>query len=247
VLLDPVNSENDFLVYRRLLRESMRQTLPEQFEADAWEIVDHSQMLDLKPSIASPLAAGVKFYKAANIQMRKFGTDDVFLEVIPKSSIQYTYDLDTLLRNSLLTSETAQDVFPFVKLASNAVAKLVGVLPNKTASDPIENDEVLHGRTFLQFAKDVLPNVSLLRPDARLMGIGIQTGPKVYSSEILHPSINFTLLKYLAPDFFSRFLSRLRLDSMKGLDNAVEWAKSLFPLLRFPNASETLEVEPHLK
>lgn len=242
VLLDPLSDGSDFVVFRRLLRESMRQNLPSQFEVDAWEIVDRGQRLEVRTPTSSPLANGVQFYKAASVQMRKFVGDGVFLEIIPKSSIQYSYDLDTLLQKSLVTPEGAPGVFPFVKLASNALAKLVGIY-NKTAADPIEDDEVMHGRTFLQFARDMLPKVSLSRPDAPLAAIGTQAGPKVYSSELLHPSVNFSILKSIDPDFFSGLLSKLRIESMKRLDNAVQWVKLLTPLLGLPGSSETLKVE----
>ncbi len=247
VSLDPDNNEVDFEACKRLVLEHMKRSVVTPYELGLWEIADTRRIADSDIPKVSVLLKGLRAYRAANFHLVRIqDRSTYFLETIPRSVIRNVQTLDYLLRSKLIHSSNLPHVFPFVRMPWGGKGKLVRVLENRRADQPAKDDPVLGGRSFLEFAAVFYPNLNLGQSDSPLALVGTSRGPRLYSLEALYPSITYEIMESLDPAYFSKLVSRLRLESARNrLDDATDWTRILAPHLRLtPEFSFEVDAVP---
>ena len=245
VTLAPDN-DRDFMVFRRFLQINLQRRLKDPLVVERWRVYDKSKEITVSPrGETSQLSNYVQVFQSVAFQLRKFG-NEYFLAILPQSRISYEKSIDWLVRNGLVKDSEVSEKFLYVKLPLGISVRLVGLL-NKIASDRIEEDAILAGRSFKEFAKVMYPTLDLKKDDSRLAVIGVETGPTIFSSEAIFPSPNFLSIRYLDETYYSSLISKLKLNSARRLDEAVSWAQELTPLTADGTSLINVEVVPHQK
>ena len=239
-----LDDETDFIVFRRFLQMNLKSRLKDPLVVERWRVYDKSKVITVSPrQETSQLASYVQVFQSAAFQLREFG-NEYFLAILPQSKISYEKSIDSLVRNRLVKDSEALEKFPYVSLPSGISVRLVGLL-KKIASDVVEDDAVLAGRSFKEFAEVMYPTLNLKMDDSRLAAIGVRTGPNIFSSEALFPSPNFLSIRHLDETYYSSLISKLKLNSAKRLDEAVSWVQKLSPLTADGTSLINVEITPH--
>jgi hypothetical protein len=233
ITIDPLGNDTDFEICKRLILEQLRRSVGPRYELNQWEIADTQKIVDHGIGKSNPLLTGVSAYRAAKFQLiRLQGGSSYFLETTPRSMIRHRQSLDSILQQKLVAAARIQEVFPFVRLPHGGTGKLAAVIEQRFADEPITDDTALAGRSFLEFAAEFYPHLRLKQTDSPMAIVGTQRGPRLYSCESLYPSMRFDLLESLDPQYFSKLISRLKLESVRRrLDDAIEWTAILAPSL----------------
>jgi hypothetical protein len=233
IKLDPLSDDTDFEICKRLILDQLRRSIGPRYEIGQWEIADTQKIVDHGIGKGNQLLTGVSAYRAAKFQLiRLQGGSAYFMKTTPRSMIRHRESLDSMLRKKLVAAANVNEVFPFVRLPHGGTGKLATVIEERLADDPITDDAVLAGRSFLEFAREFYPHLRLRQTDSPMAIVSTQRGPRLYSCESLYPSIRFELLESLDPQYFAKLISRLKLESVRRrLDDAIEWTAILSPRL----------------
>ncbi len=233
ITLDPLNNITDFEVVSRLMLEQLRRSLDSRYELGHWEIADTLRTIDADIHRNSSLTKGVKAHRAAAFHFFKIrDSATFFLEMMPRSAIRHEETIDSILRRQAAKTSDITEIFPYVRLPWGGTGKFAAVLENRSAAEQINADQVLAGRSFIEFAAEFYPHLKLKHFDSPLAVVGTQRGPRLYSCEALYPSMRFELLELLDSQYFSKLISRLKLESARNrLNEAIEWARKLSPNL----------------
>lgn len=239
--LSPTNTD-DFLVFKRLLYLEMKNKTKEPLVLEGWRIHDKSKPMEISSrKDPSDLASYIKVFASVEIKLKRFGSD-YFLAILPQSKISYEKNIDYLTRNQILkTSEISK--FPYIRFPWGSTARFVDLL-DVTIEDIIEEEPILYGRSFKDFAKLMYPSLTLERKDSKLALLGRGRGTSLFSSEAIFPSLNFLSIKQLDQAYFARLISKLKLNSAKRLDEAVDWVRRITPL-SIGDKSINVEFIPH--
>lgn len=151
-----------------------------------------------------------------------------FLQLSPKSVLEFEKDLFCLLNEWHLTASEISNHFEFVSLPIGRTGKLFGVL-RKTVSDPI-NEKPFDGASFLQFAEKMYKSLKFDKPNAELIlviPLGNRARPWYFSSELTRPSIRFPDLAHLDHELFAKIQSKMKIYSAQRIEVAPNYVRSL--------------------
>ena len=239
-----LHSDADLTVFRRFLQIELQNRLKEPLVVERWRIYDRSKKIDVTPSReSSQLANYFEVFQSIDYRLTKFG-NEYFLAILPQSRLSYNKSIDSLLRSKIVDPSEISDKFPYVSLPPGIGVRLIGLL-EKTVLDPVHEDAVLAGRSFKQFAEVMYPNLNLEKDDSKLAVIGVRSGSNVVSSEVIFPSPNFSTIRSLDEAYYSSLISRLKLNSVRRLDEAVDWVQKLVPLSADGEFLINVETTPH--
>jgi len=233
ITLSPLEHEMDFLICKRLMLEHIRGFASSRYDQGYGHVVDLERQIDSDIPRKSAFLEGIRAYRGVDFQFLRLADASMFfMGSTPRSSIRHHENLDSLLRSKGLRPSKVSSSFPYVRMPWGGTGKVLEILQNRFAGDPVKEDPVLAGRSFIEFAEQFYARLNLKKKDSPLAIVGTSRGPRLYSCEALYPSVNFEALDSEDPQYFSRLISRLRLISAKErLEQAIEWTRILKPMM----------------
>jgi len=208
------------------------------FEFSGYSYYSKSEDLtkDFSSSKNSTLRRIQKFlhlFLGFNIKLRVFERKP-FLHIQPRCVVHFEKDLYSLYNENMFSFDDIVKTLPQVLLPIGKTARLQTFWKTK-ASDPI-NDKVFGGQTFLQFAKNMYPNLNFEKTDANLVVViprGNRSVPWYFSSELVTPTLGFESLARMDRDFYSRMISEMKVYSAKRKDLLEEYAQKIHGKISF--------------
>jgi hypothetical protein len=155
----------------------------------------------------------ISLFPAFHFGLRQF-ENDFFIQVSPRSVIDYSKDLYWLLAEQVFTNDELEKTIENVTLPIGRTAKLYGILKTDAAT-PID-ERPFNGETFLDFAAKWYPYLSFAHRDAKLILVlpfGNSSSPYYFSSELVKPSVRFPVLAEWDRSFYANLGSEMKRQS----------------------------------
>jgi len=161
----------------------------------------------------------ISLFPAFNFGSRIFD-HDFFVQISPRSVIDYSKDIYSLLADASFTTDSMQEMVENVSLPVGRTAKLYGIL-DKQAAQSID-EKPFDGLSFIDFAKKTYPYLFFNHGDAKLLLVlpfGNRSSPYYFSSELVKPTVRFSDLANWDHDFYSKLGSEMKNHSARRLEH----------------------------
>lgn len=235
--LDPANTDHAE-IFQNLLYQSLRSSISQKgYEVEGTTAIDTRVNLLTeihhysRNAIFRKIEQFLCLFPAFNFRFRKLG-DEFFIQISPKSVLEFSRDLYSLLSDGVFRPDDFIKIFESVSLPIGRTARLYAVL-SKMATDPID-EKPFSGNSFLDFAESAYPSLKFLKQDANLLlalPYGNMTLPWYFSTEHVKPSIRFLDIAWWDREFHAILGSEMKAHSARRkelIDNYLKTIKFKF-------------------
>lgn len=224
--LNLINDRNHIF---RLLYKNLRTS----FEKSGFKVRGNSAfdtndelLKDLKTSegISGKIAQYIGVYAGFYFRIREVN-NKLFLQITPKSTLEFKVDLYHILSDSTLPDELIEDISERVRFALGGSGYLAAILPID-CQEPIHT-KPFRGMSFLDYQESI--ENTLRYPNARLLVAVTRNKdePFYVSSEGTFPILDFTALSRFDQALYSLVNTRMKNYSARRRDLALKYAQRL--------------------
>ena len=150
----------------------------------------------------------------------------LFLQVSPKSTFEFKTDIYDLLKSDEYSENSLEDLCQRIRLSLGKTVDLRSILEKK-CSEPIQ-ESPFNGKSLMEY-NELVGDFTLKKPDANLLLVFSEASNSLHyaSSEGSKPVIDFESIANLEPDAYSKLNKKLKSQSAKRKDLALQFVKSL--------------------